>query len=295
MNQTGQDARGTFPAVPDDVPPETDPLRGQREHDAVPMGRGRRRTRVLAAAGAVLAASAGGVTAALLAQSASGAPSPFAVVTSAVARTSAHSYSFSIDSTARFAGRELNFDMVTGSFDPRRQRGAELLTANGGGLRQARIQIRFAGRYVYTWVAPGSGLKSIAKPWDKAPAPPPGAEVLPELYGFSTEQPVSPGELLVVLRSGATVRDEGRAFAPGWTGTKYAFTARLSAVESVSGTVYVDQQGLVRRLVTATTQGKNFTMTRDLTFGDVGAPVPATAPPASQVEYTSKPYWGFFF
>jgi hypothetical protein len=66
----------------------------------------------------------------------------------------------------------------------------------------------------------------------------------------------------------------------------------------VSGTVYVDQQGWVRRLVTTTRQGMRLDVTtdRDLTFSDFGAPAPVTAPPASQVKYTSgRPYWGFFF
>ena len=58
----------------------------------------------------------------------------------------------------------------------------------------------------------------------------------------------------------------------------------------------IDQQGRVRRLVTITTQGTHgrITTDRDLTFGNFGAPVPVTAPPASQVGYTSTPYLGFF-
>jgi hypothetical protein len=30
-------------------------------------------------------------------------------------------------------------------------------------------------------------------------------------------------------------------------------------------------------------------------FGDFGTPVPVTAPPASQVQYTARPYWGLYF
>jgi hypothetical protein len=58
--------------------------------------------------------------------------------------------------------------------------------------------------------------------------------------------------------------------------------------------VYVDQQGRIRRLMT-TRQGRKLTTARDLTFGDFGAPVPVTAPSASQVKYTRGPYWGFYF
>jgi hypothetical protein len=57
----------------------------------------------------------------------------------------------------------------------------------------------------------------------------------------------------------------------------------------------VDKQGRVRRLVTTTTQASGVTLLRNLTFGDYGAPVPVTAPPASQVQYTGRPYWGFYF
>jgi hypothetical protein len=58
--------------------------------------------------------------------------------------------------------------------------------------------------------------------------------------------------------------------------------------------VYVDRHEWVRRLVTTTTQGR-LTTDRDLTFTGFGAPVSVTAPPASQVHYTSTPYWGFYF
>lgn len=280
----------------DEVPPVTGLPRHMREEGAAARRHGRRWIRVLVAAGAAMAAA--GVTVALLTASASHAPSALAAVTSAVVKTSAVSYNFSLDTTVQFAGREFRSDVVTGAFDPRRELGAELLTTRGVQVHPARAQIRFIGKYVYTWVSPGSGLVTLGKPWNKGPVAPPGSDVLPlgELYGFSTEQPVSPAELLGVLRSAATVRDEASASGPGWTGTRYAFAARLGARESVSGTVYVDQQGRVRRLVTTTTEGVKLTTDRDLTFGDFGAPVRGTPPPASQVKYTSgRPYWGFFF
>jgi hypothetical protein len=252
------------------------------------------RTRLLAAAGAAVAVA--GVTAALLARPVSDPPTALAAVTGALAKTSADSYNFSLDSAVLLAGRELHSDVVSGAVDPGHELGTELLTT-GSARRSAGAQILFVGEYLYTSLS-GAGLKAIGKPWDKTTAPLPGADVLPlgDLYGFSTEQPVSPAELLGVLRSGATVRDEGPASGPGWTGARYAFTVRLSAQVSVSGTVDVDQQGQVRRVVTTTTEGARLTTDRDLTFGDFGAPVQVTAPPASQVKYTSgRPYWGFFF
>jgi hypothetical protein len=278
--------------------PATGVLCGVPAQCAAAQRRGRRRVRVLVAAGAIVSVAVAGVTATLAA--ASRAPSALATVTSAVVKTSAVSYNFSLDTTVQFAGRDIHSDVVTGASDPGRELGAELLTARGLQVHPAGVEIRFIGRYVYTWVSPGSGLETIGKPWNKAPAPPPGSDALPpgEVYGFSTEQPVSPSELLGVLRSAATVRDEGPTSGPGWAGTRYAFTVRLGARESVSGTVYVDQQGRVRRLVTITRQGVRLRLTtdRDITFGDFGTSVRATPPPASQVEYTSgRPYWGFFF
>jgi hypothetical protein len=56
----------------------------------------------------------------------------------------------------------------------------------------------------------------------------------------------------------------------------------------------VDQQGQVRRVITTITQGR-ITTERDLTFSDFGTPVAPTAPPVSQVDYTSSPRWGFLF
>jgi hypothetical protein len=256
-----------------------------------------RRMWTLVATGAVVAAVAAGVIAALLAQSARGTPSALAVVTSALAKTSADSYRFSLDSTVQVAGRDVHTDVVTGAFDPRHQLGAEVLTGHGVGVHPSKAQIRFIGKYLYTWISPASGLGTLGKPWNKSPVPPAGANEIPEgyPYGFVTDRPVSPAELSVVLRSAGTVSDGRPASGPGWTGTKYTFTAHFfDARESIRVTLYVDQQGRVRRLVTITTE-EGLTTARDLTFGDFGAPVPVTAPNTSQVKYTSKPYWGFYF
>jgi hypothetical protein len=298
MNEPGRDARGPFLAGSDDAPPGTGLLRRVREQAAMrrQRGHGRRRMRVLVAAGAVAAAAAAGVTAAVLATSANDAPSALAAVTGALAQTSAGSYSFSVDSTQQIAGRELQSIVVSGAFDPAHELGSELLTRR---MSQGSVQaqIRFIGKCVYTWVSSGSGLRTIAKPWNKASVPPAGVDAMPpyDLYGFVTDRPVSPAELSGVLRSAGTVRDGAPASGPDWTGTKYAFTARIADWRtSVTGTVYVDRQGRVRRLVTITTQG-GLTTDRDLTFGDFGAPVPVAAPPVSQVEYTSTPNWGLYF
>jgi hypothetical protein len=291
MNKAGQDAPGTVPAVPGDLRSGTGVPGSAREGGAAPRRRrpSRRMLAVTAAAAAVTVTAAAGALAAL-ASSASSPPSPMAAVTSAITNTSAQSYSFTLDSTSQVAGRDLRSDVVSGAYDPRHRLGAEQLTAHGA--HAATAQIRFSGNYIYTRVT-GSGLGTVGKPWNKSPAA--GARPTDDPYGFVSDQPVSPAELSGVLQSAGTVRDEGPASGPGWTGTRYTFTARFfDGQESITATVYVDQQERVRRLVTITTQGR-FTMSRDLTFGDFGAPVPVTAPAATQVKYTSTPYWGFLY
>jgi hypothetical protein len=260
----------------------------------------RLRTRVLIAASAAAAVAAAGVTTALLARSAGHPPSPFAALTGALARTAQESYTFSVASTMRYAGRDMYSDVVSGELDPGHAAGTELLTTRvtWPSLASRTAQVRFIGKYVYTRIFHGPGLGAMREPWDKAPVPPSGASALPvgDLYGFVSDWPISPDELRGVLwRSAATVRDAGPASGPGWTGTRYAFTVRLSPRSSLSGIAYVDKQGRTRRLVTTTTQQRGITAYRNLTFGDFGAPVAVAVPPASQVQYTSRPNWGFYF
>lgn len=295
MNEPGRDAQGTSLAGAEGVARGTGTLRGARDQSAA-APHGRRRIRIWMLVTAIAAIAAAGVTAALLAGSSSGEPSPLAAVTSALARTSAQNYSFSLKFTTQFAGKQINSTAVSGAFDPRQGLGTELLNANNVGRRPAEAQIRFIGRYTYIWISPGSGYQSIGKPWDKAPIPPGlvgEAKVTAGGYGFVSDLPVSPSELSGALLSAGKLRDAGPAAGQGWTGTKYTFTADISG-GSLSGTVYVDQQERVRRLVTITSQGK-FAKIRDLTFDNFGAQKAVTAPPASQTKYTSNPYWGFYF
>ena len=295
MNQNGQDGRGTVAGEPGDVPPGADAPRSAREEGiAAWPRRWHLRTKILAAAVAT-AAAAGGTTALLMAP-AGHPPTASATVAGALASTSAGSYSFTLDSTVNFTGRVMHSDVVTGAYDPRHRLGTELLAAGTPHGVPVRVQVRFTGGYVYTQAAPGSGL---GEPWNKSPVP--SATAMPgyDVYGFATDQPVSPAELSAVLRSaGTTVREAGPTSGPGWTGSRYAFSARFpAAYETVSGTVDIDQQGRVRRLATITTKGTHgrITTDRDLTFGNYGAPVPAITPPASQVRYTSTPYLGYLF
>jgi hypothetical protein len=263
-----------------------------------PRHRGRRWA--LAAGSAVAAAAlAAGLTVAL--HKAPG-PSPLSAVTSALAQTSTRSYTFSIDTTTRSPKQELNSDLVSGAFDLKRHLGTESLTTQAAG-KTKRAQSRFIGAYVYTSVFSASGFGKL---WDKSPlAAAAAAAGMPtgDPYGFVSDQPFSPTELNVVLQSaGAAVHDTGSVSGPGWTGTAYTFTASIAAGrESVHGTVDVDRQGRVHRITTTTEErgraGKAiFATVRDITFGAFGGPVRVTAPPASQVKYSSgTPYWGFYF
>jgi hypothetical protein len=260
------------------------------------------RMRLLAVAVAVAAvALAAGLTAALrAAPQTSAAPSPLSAVTGALARTVARSYAFTVQTTVRNLATERNSVLVSGAYDPGRRLGAEALTQSKAG-QVNRAQVRFIGAYLYTSVPSGSGL---GKPWDKsslaaATAAAVAAGPLPnDPYGFASDQVISPSGLMAVLRlPGTAVRDSGPASGPGWTGIRYTFAAR-DGQATISGAVDVDQQGQVRRIKTTTDHGVRpiTTTDRDISFGDFGAPVRVSAPPASQAEYTTgRPYLGFYF
>jgi hypothetical protein len=305
MNDTGQDMRAMLLAGSDDVPPGIDLLRGVREQ-AMARNRHRRRMRVLVPAGAAAAAGVVAAAATLLGTSVTSQPPALVAVTTAMVKTSEQSYSFTVNGSLTYAliGLTQHF-ALTGAIDPKHQRGTELLT--GGPVRGTHSYVtehlRFIGKNVYTWVSPVSVLGSVGKPWDEAPIPAPDTRASPgsELRGNTFEQPISPAELLGVLRSAAAVRYMGPASGPGWTGSKYAFTAHPAAIAAVTvkGTVDVDQQGRVRSLDTVTVRTRYpylaQTETEDLTFGDFGAPVQVTPPPPSQVKQTTTPYWEFGF
>jgi hypothetical protein len=253
-------------------------------------------------AGVVAAvALATGLTAALrAAPPTSAALSPLSAVTGALARTAARSYAFTVQTTMRNPATEPDSVVVSGAYDPGRHLGAEALTASSAG-KVTRAQVRFIGAYLYTSVPSGSGF---SRPWDKsslaaataaamAAGPPPN-----DPYGFASDQLVSPSGLTAVLRlPGTAVRDQGPASGPGWTGVRYTFTAR-DGQATISGAVDVDQQGLARRMKITTNDGVQpiTTTDRNISFGNFGAPVRVSAPPASQAEYTTgRPYLGFYF
>lgn len=266
---------------------------GTREHLATALGRNPRRRGLRLLLTGTAVAVAGVTVAVVLLTARNPMSAAAAAVTSALAKTSAESYTFSVESTTRFNGRDANHDEGSGLADSRHRTGTESLTARFG---KEEVEIRYIGDYVYTWVSSGVKLPVKGKSWDKSPAPAPGAAVNPNsLYGFASDQPVSPAALSQVLRSASTVRAVGRASGPGWAGTAYTFTASLpGGRQTVTGTIDIDQKGQVRRLVTVTTN-RRITTDRTIVFGDFGTSARVTAPPASQTMDTSTPYWSFFF
>lgn len=266
---------------------------GTREHLAAAPGQNpRHRGLVLLLTGTAVAV-AGATAAAVLLTAGNPMSAAASAVTSALTKTSAESYSFSVESTTRLNGRDVIHDEASGLADSRRKIGTESLTARFG---KEDGKIRYIGDYVYTWVSSGVKLPVKGKSWDKSPVPAPGAAVNPNgPYGFASDQPVSPAALSQVLRSASTVRAAGRASGPGWTGTAYTFTASLpGGPQTVTGTIDIDQQGQVRRLVTVTTN-RRITTDRTIVFSDFGTSARVTAPPASQTMDTGTPYWNFFF
>lgn len=306
MNKTGHDTSVTVDGGSGITPPGTVPSLDRRgEGSVVRRHSGLRNRGMLTVVGAVAAAAVAVGVIAALHTPLPASPSALSVVTSALARTSADSYSFTVDTVTRFAGKDLNSVEVSGAFDPGHYLGTEQLTSRSAG-RAARAQVRFIGKYLYTSVTPAAGFVKL---WDKSPLTAATANGTPpgDPYEFVSDQPVTPDELTVVLRSaGAAAHDAGPVSGPGWTGTRYTFTAHLhGGRESVTGTVYLDRQGRVRRLMTITTDlysPKRATKNRapatyrEITFSGFGAPVRVSPPPVSQLKYTSgEPYWGFYF
>lgn len=272
----------------------------------------RRRTRALVPAGVVAALGGAAAVAVALTATVASAPSAFAAVTAAAAKTSTESFRVTMSITTMTdsaTGSSVNRYRVTGEADPSHGVGEETVASKD--LLTGPLQLRFIGQNIYidvqspvlsqapastpggspTYKVPTRGAGVSSKPWS-------GAALYPRLTGkqlivspgFDSQQAVDPGALIALLRSAGTVTKEGPASGPGWTGTRYGFTVATSGrVSSATGTVYVDRQGQVRRLMTTTTLqtggGYHDTSTEDVSFSDFGAPVSVTAPPASQVNW----------
>jgi hypothetical protein len=257
----------------------------------------RRRVRALVPAGAVATLAVAGAVALAVALTATvaSAPSAFAAVTAAAAKTSTESFRVTMNittTTESVTGSSVSRYRVAGQADPSHGVGEETVASED--LLAGPIQVRFVGRDVYANAhAPTGGSTAKGgvspRPWSEAALyrPLAGKQLIVS-PGFDSQEAVDPGALIALLRSAGTVTKEGPASGPGWSGTRYRFTVATSGrVSPVTGTVYVDGQGQVRRLVTAMTLqlggGYHDTSIEDVSFSDFGAAVSVTAPPASQV------------
>jgi hypothetical protein len=253
----------------------------------------RRRVRTLVPAGAVAALGGAAALGVTLTATVASAPSAFAAVTAAAAKTSAESFSVTATEIHVFQGfpgaSRDGKSTITGVFDPGHGLGEYITNGEARNL--------FVGGHEYL-KDPTDG-----KAWQEfltlPPLPPPSSSAVPAVGGseiadgFDGDEPIDPGALLGLLKSVGSVQAEGPASGPGWTGTEYAFTVPVPGGfrTAPSGTVYVDNQGRVRRLVTTNTtrflrlgNGKgSLTVTYDMTFANFGVRVSVTAPPASQV------------
>jgi hypothetical protein len=299
MNGTDQDVRAMMAIGSSDMPPGIDLLRGVRERQ-VPARRPqpRSRMRALVSAGAVAVVAGGTVLATTLTATVATAPSAYAAVTAAAAKTSTDGFRVSMNVTATEPSAQSVLRLewrVTGESDPSHGVGEETILSKAT-LSKEPLEVRFIGQDIYVKVlaptiskVPGSKPGVSSRPWAEAALwPRLTAKQLVVTPDFGSQEAVDPGALLALLRSAGTVTDEGPASGPGWTGTKYGFTAATSGrVSSATGTVYVDSRGEVRRLLTIMTLptggGYHSTSTEDVSFSDFGAPVSVTAPPASQV------------
>jgi hypothetical protein len=257
----------------------------------------RRRTRALVPAGAVAALGGAAAVAVTLTATVASAPSAFAAVTSAAAKTSAESFQVTMNGVTTEPPRWVRHWGVTGEFDPSRGVGEETITDLG------KTQVRYIGQHMYVnqdssqakpqsrkvaTVWPGPITQPVTQPWvEAAIGPRLSASAIAVSPDFGQQESVNPGALLSLLKSAGTVTDEGPASGPGWTGTKYGFTVASSKdTATATGTLDVDGQGQVRRMLatlTFTQAGADFTCTEDVTFSNFGAPVTVTAPPPSQV------------
>jgi hypothetical protein len=297
------------------IPSATGLLGGVRRRQA----RRRLRTRVVLSAGSAAVVAAGVLLAlpAIRTPPASGTVA-LAALTRAVAKTSAQSYHVSeVTSetfTPQYASRPIVTMQETGAFDPVRHAGEVTLPLNPE--LPAVSEIRYIGNYVYEYITAADRGISDGEPWDELRASPPSfpsqnnkhKEIYNGLANLPNDVmggPVNPQNLLAVLESLGTVRQDGQASGPGWTGIKYSFSATTEDFVTgmanihrpVRGTVGVDQQGRVRQLVLTTVVQPPFrgleSITNDVTFSDFGARVSVTAPPASQVYDQAAAGWVF--
>ena len=294
VNGADEDVRTALRVGSSDMPPGIDLLRSVRGQQA-PARRPRFRVRALVSAAVIAAIGAAVALGLTLTATVAEAPSALAVVLAAEAKISTESYRFSeqLVTTQTPTGAPRVLSDIEGSFDPARAVGEESIA----GVREAPIL--FIGPHLYMPIPIRPGTSTHGKRYVETGMAPPSWPAAPG------DRPVDPAVLLKLFRSFASVRAAGPASGPGWTGTKYTFTVnsasfkRAQGFEGETGTVYVDNQGRVRRVITVTRirlvvsqfrEGKpagkvvlKFTLTNEATFGDFNCVVKVKAPPPSEV------------
>lgn len=288
MNDTEEAVHRLFAVAAEDVPPGIDLLRAVRVRSRARMVRVR----------ALMTAGAAGIVAAAVAitLSAGSAPSAFAQVTHAAARTAEASYRVrSEEKIVEIGGlRSKPWATAYGEFDP--EHGVGEQTDNLG------AQIRYVGGSMYVFLTDdlraaynrtGPPVPAWAS-WEQlagiplrpaAGVSPTGLGMLGVFPGFLGE--IDPQDLLALLQSATQVRKAGPASGSGWTGSAYTFTIAttltgpLHTAVGLSGTVDVDQLGRVRELDGRDAFSGTVSQV-EITFGDFGLPVSVSAPPASQ-------------
>jgi hypothetical protein len=215
-----------------------------------------RRRRVLLSAGA----AAGMLAATVAVVTVGGAPSAHAKVTAAAAHSAGKSFHVHISAQSE--------SVLDGAFDPARRVGR--VSYSGG-------EILYLGDTTYMR---STGPEHLPLPpgkrWLSAPGPIEASiEAFNPQYGLDR------------LRSVTNVREAGAASGPGWTGRRYSFT---DPGEGNAGSLLaVDSHGLVRVLEFNFNEphggGPGHVVEE---FGDYGARVDVTAPPADEVIASDK-------
>jgi hypothetical protein len=221
-------------------------------------------------------------------------PSPYAVVSAAVARTAGQSYlatvSFSVRSLTSASNSTPTAESV--AYDSTRQAGDLLVKTRDGSVAYLRV-----GAYTYVRSAGGTWTRqSVTAPYPVVPA------VLNQ-YGQAGVLFDDPRAVLPLADWAAEVwtAKPGSVSGPGWHGTKFLFEAipmtnpssggRGTVTQNgvrhvikgdfiiINGSVAIDSSGRVRELTeNMFPSTSTIAYTLDITYGDYGSSVRVAAP-----------------
>lgn len=271
MNETETEVRRLLAAATADMPPGIDLLdgfAGARRRDRARRARGR----AVLSAGVATAGAA--VTAVML--TIGSAPPALATVTTALTRTLAQNYHLTETDSFFIIARDGHISdsaAQTCAIAANPVHHLEAYTCSKG-----TISMREVGGYIYLNLLPGTK-------WDRVPAAEFDRPWPPNLNGYATG--ATPQQMLSAIKKADKVTVAGSASGPGWTGTRYTISGRVSSTYTITGTLDVDQQGRTRVLDLTTRWGPALGVVQDLTFSDFGAQVTVTPPPADQTNITT--------